>query len=1041
MSHKMSSQTFSNTELPDQISRKVFITRLNCNISLVAPAGTGKTSSIIQRIFQIATQPNAIELLPRLVVVTYTNKAADELSNRAYSLIQQHRLDAAVLQALRRARFSTIHGYCLSILEKYSHFLGIPTPRPITENELVSLLTKWEQTSNWPPQGVPENVWNCILNCFTPEVIRQAILTWPGCQPVAELAPRPEILILPQEIVRFLSCKRARSRATANMLAVIEWSKKWNKGHILPPPQISGGGQEFLKFLQDAIEPIHRWLQSALALVATNAAIQFRKWRHSRGYVTFQDQISLVLELLHHPVAGPIVTSTRPIIILDEAQDTDTTQFEVLTTLASDQCSTNADQRTLRPGAFCMVGDPQQSIYGDRASLEAYEAAEQKILSSGGLRLTLSTTFRCSRSIVEFVNRHLPIALNGEQGQVSYTPIQPHSQSSQGSIIALTVPPLRSEKNTYKFTKETLSEYQAEYLARWLAAHPPNTLGATSAEEVAILCPVKEQIVLISQALTRYDIPHTNLSPWKTNDESPAFAWLYALVHILLYPEDEFEIAGILHEIFGIVDADVYHWKILLSQPLVIHTPPSREYKHNSVAQILASLHELYVLCREHYPHDCVVKIVQCTALEQRLRLLFPDGSQNELLSRLVAHAAHYQAWGKTLREYYLFLKKLSQETAPSPTPRPGFIQLLTCHAAKGLEWDVVILPYLFTPKIITNTEGCRWVMDTTSPPRVVHSSRELEQKIQDHIVLRSRQEYQRLAYVSLTRARKTLVLVDDLMLQPLTLTPKSRSFGHLLFLHNKLSHYTEQSHPLSDQKKSSDHDLQTPKLTIDHFPDEEQIQTALSSLRNIPRRILPHAVDGQWENSVDLRINVSSEWLSDDPTEQHLTSTQLQPAGLVDTSFDLPLRYGLWWHQLMQKIPWLDTETAWQKTFEFFLPQSPCPDRALHEWKLFLLSNPRQYIPNDALIISVEEPFLWRPTVGGDVIEGVIDLLIQDPRHRYSIIIDWKTNTISTEQLEQLAEQYRSQLTYYRDAVCALTGRSASAWLYSTATGLWYQY
>ena len=1030
------SQTQS-AELPDLAARNTFATDIHKNISLVAPAGAGKTTAITRRVLAIAQHPDALTLLPRLVVVTYTNKAADELAARARALILQERLGAHIIRALQQARFSTIHGYCLSLIEKYGHHLGIPSPKPVTDLDCNTLIQKWEQSFVWPPPPISHEIWQHILTTYTPDVLRQAILNWQGTPPPREMTPRPQVNILPQEIATFLNCKRPRSRAPHNMRLILDWAEKWNAMQPVPPPDIEDGGKDFLTFSRLALNPVRHWLQQILAATAAHAAHHYNQWRRANGYITFQDQITLALELLHHSIAGPAILSSQPIIILDEAQDTDAIQFQVLTTLASSWPAGKNMQPALRPGAFCMVGDPQQSIYGDRASLTAYTAAEQKILASGGLRLTLSTTFRCSRAVADFVNHHIPLSLHGQNGQVPYTPIHPHFGAQPGKILSIPVPNYPTEDDTSKPNSEILAAHQADHLARWLAAHPPLTLGAASAERIAILCPAKEQLHHIALALTKHNIPHVNLSPSATGLQTPALAWLYALVHVVLHPKDEFQIAGVLHEIFALPDSDAYHWKVVLNQALAIDTPPPPEHADHPTGKILAHLHQLHRLCADLYSHDCFHKIIAHTALDRRLGLLFPDGQQLHILHTLGAHAAQHQARGLTLRHYRDHLKKLSRQTAPPPVPRPDCIQLLTCHAAKGLEWDAVIIPFLFTPKKIPNSTTCRWL--NTQPPRITTSAGELDDDTREHDTLRVRQEFQRLAYVAFTRARHTLILLDDSLLHSIQLAERSRSFGHLLQLHGKLQQLSAE--PASSTTLiPSQQAAATPACgsTLTTL-SASQIQTALQSLRKIPRRILPHTLATDHEDIIDSRIDtataasVSESGETDTSAQQPPTTTSLESA-------DLPVRYGLWWHLLMQHLPWLDTYAAWEKTFQTHLSTAPDPARARREWQLFLAAEPRRHIPAQNAIIKLEEPLFWRITAEGDVVEGVIDFLLHYPAARRSTVIDWKTNLIAPNQLAQLTEHYRPQLCCYRDAVAQITGHTTTAWLYSTATGLWSQ-
>src|ERR1044071_9307659 len=67
----------------DQADRRRFICELDRNFSVIAAAGSGKTRAITDRIGQVAMSARARELLPQLVVVAFTNRAADEMQQRA----------------------------------------------------------------------------------------------------------------------------------------------------------------------------------------------------------------------------------------------------------------------------------------------------------------------------------------------------------------------------------------------------------------------------------------------------------------------------------------------------------------------------------------------------------------------------------------------------------------------------------------------------------------------------------------------------------------------------------------------------------------------------------------------------------------------------------------------------------------------------------------------------------------------------------------------------------------------------------------------
>ena len=68
------------TAIVDEAARQRFACELDRNFSVIASAGSGKTYAITDRIVEVARHPRrALEWLPQLVVVTYTNRAADQM--------------------------------------------------------------------------------------------------------------------------------------------------------------------------------------------------------------------------------------------------------------------------------------------------------------------------------------------------------------------------------------------------------------------------------------------------------------------------------------------------------------------------------------------------------------------------------------------------------------------------------------------------------------------------------------------------------------------------------------------------------------------------------------------------------------------------------------------------------------------------------------------------------------------------------------------------------------------------------------------------
>ncbi|HEX8281261.1 MAG TPA: UvrD-helicase domain-containing protein, partial [Chthoniobacterales bacterium] len=81
----------------DESERLRFAREIDHNFSVVASAGSGKTRAITERIVAIAGSERWRELLPQLVVVTFTNRAADEMQQRTRQRILEEQLPTEVL--------------------------------------------------------------------------------------------------------------------------------------------------------------------------------------------------------------------------------------------------------------------------------------------------------------------------------------------------------------------------------------------------------------------------------------------------------------------------------------------------------------------------------------------------------------------------------------------------------------------------------------------------------------------------------------------------------------------------------------------------------------------------------------------------------------------------------------------------------------------------------------------------------------------------------------------------------------------------------
>ncbi|MCL4426253.1 MAG: helicase-exonuclease AddAB subunit AddA, partial [Firmicutes bacterium] len=113
------------------------ITARGSNLLVSAAAGAGKTAVVVERILRILADPQGAASLENLLVVTFTEAAAEEMRGRVGRALEElvKGLDPEdparseffrrQLLLLNRANISTLHSFCLKILRTYFYQVGL----------------------------------------------------------------------------------------------------------------------------------------------------------------------------------------------------------------------------------------------------------------------------------------------------------------------------------------------------------------------------------------------------------------------------------------------------------------------------------------------------------------------------------------------------------------------------------------------------------------------------------------------------------------------------------------------------------------------------------------------------------------------------------------------------------------------------------------------------------------------------------------------------------------------------------------------------
>jgi ATP-dependent exoDNAse (exonuclease V) beta subunit len=504
----------------------------------------------------------------------------------------------------------------------------------------------------------------------------------------------------------------------------------------------------------------------------------------------------------------------------------------------------------------------------------------------------------------------------------------------------------------------------------------------------------------------------------------------------MVAPNAHYAIVGVLREVFGFSDDELARFAQAVGARFQIAEKTSGR---GTVPDILNLLTRLRLTNQQQPLFSTVQEIVRQTQLRERLRSLPPEifpelGAE---LDKLLSAAATAETGAVSLVDFSHSLSThyhAIRETHPSTT---NAIQLITVHKAKGSEWQAVIVPFL-TRKVWGASPRYPTLIQTTAEqqPQLVFDKADADE-LKDELELADRHEMERLLYVALTRAKHTLVLANDReffkkangsihsnsLIKWLRADAREPNEQHLAALSVELSACGETAHRQQMIPREE---------TRENFGRRETgwIDCARQSAGRFIRTLSPSKFAA--EEAVTPIVSDDA-WIEMEPE-------------LLPPRIDNPAtRYGVWWHDFAERIPWLSDAKTWDEVFAAHHARSPDLARSAREWRRLRervtgLSDFGASSVKKALVVRAEMPFFWKMR-DDCCLEGVIDLAIFDPEAGAWLIVDWKTNRIERNKINTLRTQYRPQLAAYCQVVKRMTGHEVKAALYATFAGEFVRY
>ena len=423
----------------DETSRRRFRKELGVNFSLVAPAGAGKTQAIAERVvcwMQAVHEGRHKGAYRDLVVVTYTRKAAVQLRDRVENCLVSG-THGHLLSHLDEVFFGTIHSFCRLLLSFWGHYLGLGSDlKEISVEDLDVLEVFLEEGSGM------EKIDGDLMKSVRRFVALDDILKNVGKLSERSDSVAPPNLELPvlnlDDVLAVPEKGNGKGNIIANKKAVSEFLESYRRGddHV-PLPECQGKAKAMQVAWERSFRPFREWLDGACLSLALSLAREFLNFRKHRGLLTYSDLVTFTLKLLEHPIAGKKLRDQGYCLILDEAQDTDPDQFNIFLQITSSKESVSKDRMCIpRPGAFSMVGDPQQAIFSSRADLPTYLNLHERFRNEDiGETLVFSITYRLSEENVNFVNEAFPKIFTNQSStpsNIDFVPLRTAEDACRG---------------------------------------------------------------------------------------------------------------------------------------------------------------------------------------------------------------------------------------------------------------------------------------------------------------------------------------------------------------------------------------------------------------------------------------------------------------------------------------------------------------------------------------------------------------------------------------------------------------------------------
>jgi len=1053
------------------------------SVIVSAAAGSGKTSVLTQRIVRLVCEGVDIR---NMLVVTFTRAAAAEMrqriTGRLFAAARREGGEWLRQQAeyTSAADISTFHSFCSRVIREHFDLLGVaPGFRILGEHEALSLknealrelfdrryeaqdgdllrlLARYTKRADEAALAIHVlRVYHFIMGKPRPFEWIESMLGEEPALKAAALETQYGALLL-SKLHRATAFLEDGKRACAVMAgkdlpgAREAWTWLEEKENMVG--QLAQGGMDTLaglgtpgkilslrgvsKEAQALIKPfLDKSKKQIEAVLKDRALDDFRAGPEAQIAHTVQDAIAmaeLVREFdglysagknernaldysdLEHMALRALETSGTAgrysHVFIDEYQDTSQVQEEILSHLCADACS-------------FMVGDMKQSIYRFRmADPGIFRRKVEQFTRDGEEIIYMNENFRSAQGVIEAVNFLMDDIMCEEIGEIVYDEGEKLIGCKQGGQASVLLCDME--------TIEGMDAGQAQ--AKAVAQSIGSLLegGEVTPDDIAILVRSRSASAMaIADELERRGIPCA--MQLRGVRETRELDLIVNLFRIIDNTADDIPLLSVLRSFIGGMDeVDFSTIRAFCGDPTLSFYGACRLYAKQSdgtaakLQKFFEMLDGLKLRANAMALPDFVEYVLERFDFDVYMSCL-PGGEYKQ---------EAYAAFCDLLRELageegslYLLLRALEslRKKQGGYVDLPGSaagagVKIMTIHQSKGLEFPVVYLADL-NRKFNRDDEKSAFLLhedygilplyvDEKSLVRKTTLEREL---CKDRIWKEHRSEELRMLYVAMTRAKEKLFFVGYAS------SPEENLAAWQAMRHENAACFLDWIMAANEKKQVIGVEW------IRSFTPEAAAQ-ANDTAPQVPEE-MPMLLDIPLEKRAPAKVSVSAirrkesggirSFLQADLPKDEIGGARL--GTLIHTVMERLVPKGGAAAQAAQDL--FDLELIGEEERQAVLSYSDMIDAFLHSDLFGRITRAQRILKEQQFNLRIKPCEIGFEGSGDMLVQGILDLaFLEDGKW---VLVDYKTDHVTQESLDEKARGYKVQLALYARALSTITG------------------